>query len=96
MGATITVAEERLYKWIQLILLGICTFAILRLYNAVAVNSGYTSKLQKELNLFVTQLKSDSRSTANDNREVRSTMNTLKQSVDNLRAQITVLIAKMK
>lgn len=96
MGASISVVEERLYKWLQLLFLGIITFGILRLYNAVTVNSGYTSKLSKEINILIAQLKTSERTLVNESRDSKSTSNALKHALEKMGATISLLITKLK
>lgn len=92
----ITLAEERFYKWAQLIMLGIVAFGILRLYNAVIVNSSFIKKLNAQIGILVAEIKTLERSITQDSREHRSSVQSLRNSLDGMRSSILLWISKLK
>lgn len=53
----ISALEIRLYIWLFLILVGVNTFANLRIYNAIVVNSDFLFKLQVRMKDYLESLK---------------------------------------
>ncbi len=79
---SINAYEQRTYKIIEVILLSVITFSLLRLYNAVVGNTTFLTKLVKEFNLMTAEMKTLARNVSNDTSARRNDTNVLKHAMD--------------
>ena len=80
----INVWEERLYKWVQLFAILICTFAILRIYNAVVANTNFTAKLMKDMKVLATRIDDSTKSHDSNTTLLKTAMTQLGEKVNTL------------
>jgi hypothetical protein len=73
--------EIRIYIWLFLIICGALSFGVLRIYNAVRVNSGYMLRLKEQLRLFSAVYKKAAVSFAKSANKVSSAVTALNNSL---------------
>lgn len=73
--------EIRVYIWLLLILLGACTFSLLRLYNAIVVNSKMLILVKRTMATFTSKYRSITNDFTQACSKIATSVNQLKEVV---------------